>query len=78
MLLYIVFSLLYFASYHKCCSLCGNLLPYDGLDDCLLNMGRFLVHYEVLRDYMFQFFHSRYISRIYGDLGKDKNEYMCI
>lgn len=45
--------------YHKCCSLCGNLLPYDGLDDCLLNMGRFLVHYEVLRDYMFQFFHSR-------------------
>ena len=38
---------------------CGNVVHYDGQEDCVLNMGRFLVHHEVLRDYMHHFLFSR-------------------
>ncbi|KAH3830787.1 hypothetical protein DPMN_104040 [Dreissena polymorpha] len=38
---------------------CSSVTCYDGQQDCVLNMGRFLIHYEVLRDFMFQYLYSR-------------------
>eukprot|EP00794_Sanderia_malayensis_P014711 gene14711-16240_t len=39
----------------KKCSVCSNVMEYDGVNDGLLNMEKFLVGYDVLRDYMYHF-----------------------
>ncbi|XP_066915621.1 uncharacterized protein [Clytia hemisphaerica] len=40
---------------NKVCLSCHKELPYDGLDDSIINMEKFLIHHTVLRDYMFHF-----------------------
>ena len=35
---------------------CLSQLCYDGQEDCILNMGLFLIAYEVLRNHMYHFF----------------------
>ncbi len=41
--------------FSKECSKCGEMYPYDGGKDGILNMGTFLIGYDVLRDYMYHF-----------------------
>ncbi|XP_066935338.1 uncharacterized protein [Clytia hemisphaerica] len=41
------------------CTGCGAFQSYDGLNDSILNMGKFLIHYSLMRDYMFHFLHGK-------------------
>ncbi|XP_066910086.1 uncharacterized protein [Clytia hemisphaerica] len=43
----------------KHCTHCGSTHHYDGFDDSILNMGKFLIHYSLLRDYMNHFLHGK-------------------
>jgi len=45
------------------CPDCGTTQIYDGLEHSILNMGKFLVHYSLLRDYMFHFLHGKRWAR---------------
>ncbi|XP_066928489.1 uncharacterized protein [Clytia hemisphaerica] len=40
------------------CTSCNACLPYDGLDQGILNMEKFLIHHNVMRDYMLHFLHG--------------------
>ena len=37
--------------FSKVCTSCNSLVLYEGEDDGILNMGKFLIGYDVLRDY---------------------------
>ena len=41
---------------------CDGVLEFDGSDLTLLNMGSYLLSYEVLRDFMFHFLKGRYVN----------------
>ena len=41
--------------FSKKCTSCDKFYTYDGNDDGILNMGRFVVGHDVLRDYMYHF-----------------------
>ena len=58
-----VYLLIYVVYSYKCCEeKCTGKLVFDGRDKCLLNMGNFLITYEVLRLFMHHFLHGRYVS----------------
>jgi len=38
---------------------------FDGQDHCFLNMGSYLVGYDILRSYMHSFLHGRYDLTVY-------------
>ena len=40
---------------------CDGTVEFDGLELPLLNMGSYLISYEVLRDFMFHFLKGRYM-----------------
>lgn len=40
-------------------TLCQHVIPFDGLQDGILNMSSFLIGHDVLRDYLFNFLHGR-------------------
>ena len=44
----------------KRCTQCGATIHFDGQNVCLLNMGKFCIAYEVMRELMFQFLLGRY------------------
>ena len=48
--------------YYRPCSnpQCEKRLEYDGSEVALLNMGKFIIPYDVLRDFMFHFLLGRY------------------
>ncbi|XP_066913987.1 uncharacterized protein [Clytia hemisphaerica] len=39
----------------KYCTRCRSSQRYDGSEQCILNMGKFLIHHDLLRDYMLHF-----------------------
>ena len=41
--------------YSVCCTNCKVFVAFDGQSVCLLNMGKYLVCYEMLRNFLFQF-----------------------
>lgn len=41
---------------------CPGVLTYDGREQCVLNMNKFLFAYEVLRGFMFHFLLGRYVK----------------
>lgn len=41
--------------FSKECTECGEMYIYDGNNDGILNMGKFLIGHDVLRDYMYHF-----------------------
>ncbi|XP_069109578.1 uncharacterized protein [Argopecten irradians] len=43
----------------RTCRTCGQQYFYDGWSDGVLNMGNFLVHHEVLREYMYLYVYGR-------------------
>ena len=40
---------------------CNGTVEFDGLELTLLNMGSYIISYEVLRDFMFHFLKGRYM-----------------
>ena len=40
---------------------CDGTVEFDGLELTLLNMGSYIISYEVLRDFMFHFLKGRYM-----------------
>ena len=44
------------------CSHCKATIDFDGQSCCVLNMGKFLVSYEVLRNFLFQFVMGRLVK----------------
>ncbi|XP_041950489.1 uncharacterized protein LOC121711194 [Alosa sapidissima] len=44
--------------YQQACESCGHQQHFDGGDEFLLNMGTYVVHHEVLRDYFYHFLNS--------------------
>ena len=40
---------------------CDGTVEFDGLELALLNMGSYIISYEVLRDFMFHFLKGRYM-----------------
>ncbi|XP_062381987.1 uncharacterized protein LOC134069870 isoform X2 [Sardina pilchardus] len=45
-------------TYKYQCTDCKNAVQYEGGSQCIVNMGSYLIHHEVLRDYMFHFLFS--------------------
>lgn len=41
------------------CSSCSLITYYDGQEDALLNMGTYLIGYDVLRSYMHSFLRGK-------------------
>ena len=41
---------------------CDGTVELDGLELRLLNVGSYIISYEVLRDFMFHFLKGRYMS----------------
>lgn len=54
----------YLSVYYRPCSntLCNERLEYDGGEVALLNMGKFMIPYDILRDFMFHFLMGRYVN----------------
>ena len=44
-----------FVVYKKRCHACSTSKAYDGREHGIMNMGKFLIGYDVLRDYMYHF-----------------------
>lgn len=55
---------LWYAVYYRKCTneCCGTDLHFDGQEKCIINMKTCCIAYEVMRRYMFSFFHGRYAS----------------
>lgn len=53
------YNILPIKCYRKICETCQEEYVYDGLNECVLHMRGYLVHYEVMRDFMFSFLYSR-------------------
>lgn len=53
-----------FKVYYRPCfnTLCNERLEYDGGEVALLNMGKFMIPYDILRDFMFHFLMGRYVN----------------
>ncbi|CAC5387652.1 unnamed protein product [Mytilus coruscus] len=49
----------YVKVYYRPCSSCPALSMFEGQSKCLLNLGTYLVGYDVLRSYMHSFLHGR-------------------
>ena len=48
--------------YYTCVEeICDGKVEFDGSELTLLNMGSYIVSYEVLRDFMFHFLKGRYM-----------------
>ncbi|XP_053402535.1 uncharacterized protein LOC123544018 isoform X2 [Mercenaria mercenaria] len=45
--------------YYRPCQACGVAAVFEGQSKCLLNLGTYLVGYDVLRSYMHSFLHGR-------------------
>ncbi|XP_052071566.1 uncharacterized protein LOC127709908 [Mytilus californianus] len=45
--------------YYRPCLDCDSVTLFDGQDHCFLNMGTYLVGYDILRSYMHGFLHGR-------------------
>lgn len=59
-LIYLVLFLFISVYYFKCGNqTCDGRLDFDGTELTLLNMGFYLLSYEVLRDFMFHFLKGR-------------------
>ena len=41
---------------------CDGVLEFDGSRHALLNVGSYLLSYEVLQDFMFHFLKGRYVN----------------
>ena len=52
---------LFISVYYRPCSSCPALSMFEGQSKCLLNLGTYLVGYDVLRSYMHSFLHGRYL-----------------
>ena len=60
------YNLFVFSKGHQLtCTMCPKTHNYDGGCDFILNMGTYMVHHEVLRDYVYHFLNSRQVNQIW-------------
>lgn len=64
--------------YGKKCQQCDNKLIFDGGSSCILNMNSFLIHQEVLRDYMWHFLHARCTLYAYYNIWNERMKDMGV
>ncbi|XP_060563224.1 uncharacterized protein LOC132722713 [Ruditapes philippinarum] len=51
--------------FYRPCQDCGAAAVFEGQSKCLLNLGTYLVGYDVLRSYMHSFLHGSYSERTF-------------
>lgn len=56
--LFITKNVLSYSVYYRPCPSCGSLSIFEGQSKCLLNLGTYLVGYDVLRSYLHSFLHG--------------------